>query len=173
MAAKAPKTWIAIPGKGPRMKWSRAILLAAFAIIAATDTAPAQTGPTQCNAFIPLREDAQHKAAAVRTATQHKAERKEICALVTRFTAAEEAVVKFLEANKTWCGIPEEAIKSAKTNHEQTVKFRTMACSEAPAAKPKAPTLSDAIGMPSIDSATNTKTGRGTLDTLNGNPLAK
>jgi hypothetical protein len=35
------------------------------------------------------------------------------------------------------------------------------------------PTLSDAIGTPSVDTAGNTKTGRGTLDTLNGNPLAK
>ncbi len=133
----------------------------------------AAQAPAQCNAFIPLRNDAQQKALAVRTATEHKAERKEICILVTRFTAAEAAVVKFLEDNKTWCGIPEEAIKAAKTGHERTLKFRTMACSEAPAAKPKAPTLSDAIGTPSVDSAANTKTGRGTLDSLTGNPLAK
>ncbi len=154
------------------MKSSRAILLAAFAIIAASDAASAQA-PSQCNAFIPLRDDAQHKAAAVRAATEHKAERKEVCALVTRFATAEAAVVKFLDANKTWCGIPDEAVKAAKTGHERTLKFRTVACSEAPAAQPKAPTLSDAIATPSVDSATNTKTGRGTLDTLSGNPLAK
>ena len=154
------------------MKSSRAILLAAFAIIAASHAASAQA-PSQCNAFIPLRDDAQQKAAAVRAATEHKAERKEVCALVTRFATAEAAVVKFLEANKTWCGIPDEAVKAAKTGHERTLKFRTVACSEAPAAQPKAPTLSDAIGTPSVDSAANTKTGRGTLDTLNGNPLAK
>jgi hypothetical protein len=154
------------------MKSSRAILLAAFAIIAASDAASAQA-PSQCNAFIPLRDDAQQKAAAVRAATEHKAERKEVCALVTRFATAEAAVVKFLEANKTWCGIPDEAVKAAKTGHERTLKFRTVACSEAPAAQPKAPTLSDAIATPSVDSATNTKTGRGTLDTLSGNPLAK
>ncbi|MGD0316189.1 MAG: hypothetical protein ABSB37_09605 [Xanthobacteraceae bacterium] len=154
------------------MKSSRAILLAAFAIIAASDAASAQA-PSQCNAFIPLRDDAQQKAAAVRAATEHKAERKEVCALVTRFATAEAAVVKFLDANKTWCGIPDEAVKAAKTGHERTLKFRTVACSEAPAAQPKAPTLSDAIATPSVDSATNTKTGRGTLDTLSGNPLAK
>jgi len=154
------------------MKSSRAILLAAFAIIAASNAASAQA-PSQCNAFIPLRDDAQQKAAAVRAATEHKAERKEVCALVTRFATAEAAVVKFLDANKTWCGIPDEAVKAAKTGHERTLKFRTVACSEAPAAQPKAPTLSDAIATPSVDSATNTKTGRGTLDTLSGNPLAK
>jgi hypothetical protein len=154
------------------MKSSRATLLAAFAMITVSHAASAQA-PSQCNAFIPLRDDAQQKAAAVRAATEHKAERKEVCALVTRFATAEAAVVKFLEANKTWCGIPDEAVKAAKTGHERTLKFRTVACSEAPAAQPKAPTLSDAIATPSIDSAANTKTGRGTLDTLNGNPLAK
>ncbi len=154
------------------MKSSRAALLAAFAIIAASHAASAQA-PVQCNAFMPLRDDAQKKAAAVRAATEHKAERKEVCALVTRFATAEAAVVKFLEANKTWCGIPDEAVKAAKTGHERTLKFRTMACSEAPAAQPKAPSLSDAIGTPSVNSAANTKTGRGTLDTLSGNPLAK
>ena len=154
------------------MKSSRAILLAAFAMIAVSHAASAQA-PSQCNAFIPLRDDAQQKAAAVRAATEHKAERKEVCTLVTRFATAEAAVVKFLEANKTWCGIPDEAVKAAKTGHERTLKFRTVACSEAPAAQPKAPTLSDAIATPSVDSAANTKTGRGTLDTLNGNPLAK
>jgi hypothetical protein len=33
--------------------------------------------------------------------------------------------------------------------------------------------LSDAIGSTPLDTSTNTKTGRGTLDTLTGNPLAK
>jgi len=154
------------------MESSRAALLAAFAIIAASHAASAQA-PVQCNAFMPLRDDAQKKAAAVRAATEHKAERKEVCALVTRFATAEAAVVKFLEANKTWCGIPDEAVKAAKTGHERTLKFRTVACSEAPAGQPKVPTLSDAIATPSVDSAANTKTGRGTLDTLSGNPLAK
>jgi hypothetical protein len=133
----------------------------------------AQPSPPQCNAFPQLRTDAQEKALAIRTAVAHKAERKDICALVQRFYAAESAVVKFLEDNKTWCGIPAEAIKAAKDNHEHTLKFRTAACTEAPAAKPRPPSLSDAIGTPSVDTGNNTKTGRGTLDSLNGNPLAK
>jgi hypothetical protein len=93
--------------------------------------------------------------------------------LVQRFYSAEDAVVKFLEANKSWCGIPEQAVTIAKGNHERTLKFRTAACTEAPVAKPRAPSLSDAIATPSVDTAGNTKTGRGTLDSLNGNPLDK
>jgi hypothetical protein len=147
--------------------------LTALAIAAQSGAGLAQPAPPQCSAFGPLRTDAQDKAMAVRTAIQKKSERKEICTLVQRFYAAEGSVVKFLEENKTWCGIPEEAITTAKDNHEKTLKFRTAACTEAPAAKPRPPSLSDAIGTPSVDTGNNTKTGRGTLDSLNGNPLAK
>jgi hypothetical protein len=162
------------PGKGPKaMRRSVAAALAILAVGAAADTASAQSTPAQCNAFVQLRDDAQKKALAVRSAVEHKAERKEICTLVQRYYAAESTVVKFLEENKTWCGIPEEAIKAAKGNHEHTEKFRTAACAEGPTAKPKAPSLSDAIGTPSVDTGANTRTGRGTLDSLNGNPLAR
>ncbi len=155
------------------MTRSVAAALAVLAIVAASGTASAQSTPVQCNAFVQLRDDAQKRAMAVRTAVEHKAERKDICALVQRYYAAESTVVKFLEDNKTWCGIPDQAIKAAKDNHEHTGKFRTAACTEAPAAKPRPPSLSDAIGTPSVDTGANTKTGRGTLDSLNGNPLAR
>jgi hypothetical protein len=154
------------------MRRSVAAALAVVAIGAATGTASAQS-PAQCNAFIPLRDDAQKKALAVRVAVEHKSERKEICELITRYYSAESLVVKFLEDNKTWCGIPPEAIQAAKGNHEHTGKFKTAACTEAPMQKPKTPSLSDAINTPSVDTGANTKTGRGTLDTLNGNPLAR
>jgi hypothetical protein len=154
------------------MKWSLTVALASLAI-ATGSYAAAQSPPAQCNAFGGLKNDAQQKAMAVRTAIEHKSERKEICTLVQRFAAAEEVVVKFLEENKSWCGIPEQAITAAKSNHERTLKFRTAACTEGPVGKPRAPSLSDAIATPSVDTGNNTKTGRGTLDTLNGNPLAK
>jgi hypothetical protein len=155
------------------MRRGVAAALALLALGAATHTASAQSTPVQCNAFIGLRDEAQKKALAVRTAVEHKVDRKEICGLVQRYFAAESTVLKFLEDNKTWCGIPEEAIKAARDNHEHTGKFRTAACQEGPVGKPKEPSLSDAIGTPSVDSGTNTRTGRGTLDSLNGNPLAR
>ena len=154
------------------MKRSLAAALVPLVMIAASGTASAQ-GPAQCADFVKLRAAAQEKANAVREAAQHKAERKVVCGLVQRFYAAEAAVVKFLEDNKTWCGIPEQAIKSGKAGHEQTAKFRDAVCSEAAAPKPHVPTLSDAINQPSVDTGANTSTGRGTLDSLSGNPLAK
>jgi hypothetical protein len=133
---------------------------------------PAPPGAAaQCNDFPKLIEEAQKRGALVGAAIKNKADRKEICTLMTTFVAAEGKVVKFLHDNKTWCGIPDQAIAATNANHEKSLKFRTAACEEGP--KPKAPTLSDAIKAPSLDTAKNTKTGRGTFDTLTGNPLAK
>jgi hypothetical protein len=95
-----------------------------------------------------------------------------LCTLVSRFSVAEEAAVKYLEKNKTWCGIPDQAVTDAEANHQKTLKFRQVVCTAAPA--PHVPTLSDDIGTPELDTAKNTKTGNGgTFDTLTGNPLAK
>ena len=71
------------------MKRSLAVLLTAGALAAAPTAAPAQTGAVQCNDFMKLRSDAEQKAGAIRAATEHKAERKDVCALVQRFSTAD------------------------------------------------------------------------------------
>jgi hypothetical protein len=126
----------------------------------------------QCNDFGKLTAEAQKRSGLVSAAMKAKADRKELCTLMTSFVAAETNVVKFLEDNKVWCGVPDQVITVSKANHEKSLKFRTLACSEE-GARPKAPSLSDAIKAPSVDTAKNTKTGRGTFDTLTGNPLAR
>ena len=127
--------------------------------------------PGICANFTKLRDDAKAKAEMVSAVGKRKGDRKEMCVAVQNFTAAEEKVVKFLDDNKVSCGVPPQAVTQAKAMHANTVKFRDTVCAEGP--KAKAPTLSDAIGSSPLDTSTNTKTGRGTLDTLTGNPLAK
>ena len=150
-----------------------ATAVVAAATMTACGTASAQAQPPKCGDFMRLRTEAQQKAAAIREATQHKVERKKVCELVIRFSSAEETVIKFLVANKTWCGVPDMAITQAKSAHENTLKFQKMACAEAPAAQPRQPSLSDAISQPSVDTGANTHPGHGTLDSLSGNPLAR
>jgi len=151
-----------------------ALGLAAVATVARSQTALAQAammpGPAVCNDFVKLKDEAQKRGEAIKAASNSH-DRKIMCAAVTRFVAAETLVVKFLEDNKTWCGVPDQAIVTSKASHEKTVKFRDQVCAEAP--QPKAPTLSDALGTAPLDTRKNTKTGRGTFDTLTGNPLAK
>jgi hypothetical protein len=127
--------------------------------------------PSVCNNFTRLKDDAEKNALVMQKIGQTHGDRKVMCGAVTRFAAAETLVVKFLEDNKTACGIPDQAIAVSKTNHERSLKFRDTVCAEAPQAKP--PSLSDALGTPTLDTAKNTRTGKGTFDTLTGNPLAK
>ena len=130
---------------------------------------PPQSGV--CANFPKLRDEAKSKADVVSSVGKRHGDRKEMCVAVQNFTAAEEKVVKFLDDNKGPCSVPEQAVVQAKAMHVHTLQFRDTVCAEGPT--PKAPTLSDAIGAPALDTGTNTKTGRGTLDTLTGNPLAK
>jgi len=148
-----------------------AVALTLFALGSEIPPAWAQGAP-QCAQFQPLSEETKKRADAVQAAMKAKVDRKQICTLMTSFVASETALVKFLIENKTWCGVPDAAITNSKTSHEKSMKFRTMACSD-DGPHPKAPSLSDAIKTPTVDSATNTKTGRGTFDTLTGNPLAR
>lgn len=158
-----------------RLSVAIGMLLALAVSAGAVDSAWAQMmegTSSPCEGFIPLRNDAQKKGLAIAAAEKRHATPKELCTLVSRFAVAEGAALKFLETNKTWCGIPDSAVAGAKSNHEKTLKFRDAACN--PTAQVHVPTLSDAIGTPALDTAKNTKTGAGgTFDTLTGNPLAK
>ncbi len=137
--------------------------------------APPQPGgggglPSVCSNFVKLKDEADVKGRAIQAASKSH-DRKIMCGAVTRFVEVETKVVKFLIDNKTTCGVPEQAVANAKASHEKTVQFRENVCAEQP--QPKAPSLSDALGTPTLDTRKNTKTGKGTLDTLTGNPLAQ
>jgi hypothetical protein len=130
----------------------------------------------QCNDFVKIRADAEQKAGAIRNASAHKADRKQLCTLFKRFASAEGSMLKFLKDNKLWCGVPDQAINNVKQSHEKTLKMRTAVCeggAMGPAAQPRKPSLSEALRAPSVDTPYNTKTGRGTFDTLTGSPLAR
>lgn len=132
-----------------------------------TGQAPGAASP--CEGFLPLRNEAQKRGMAIGAAEKQHADRKQMCKLVTGFSAAEEKALKFLQANMVWCGVPQQAVTSAKEAHAKTLKFREMVCAAAP--EPRIPTLSDAIGTPTLDTGKNTKTNTGTFNTLTGNPL--
>jgi hypothetical protein len=128
-------------------------------------------GQHPCESFVPIRQEAEKNAAAIKAASDRKATREEVCPLFRRFAASEAKMVKFLESNQQMCGIPPEAVKSAKAQHANTLKIRTGVCSAAPAG-PRAPSLSDAFGGGGAPLADEPVRGRGTFDTLTG-PLAR
>lgn len=123
--------------------------------------------------FDKLRNDAQKKAQAIQRAGQQKVPPKEACHLFNLFSAAEEKMLKYMVANKTSCGVPDEVVKQVRTDHARTADLRTKICkmAEAPP-RPAGPSLSDTLTSP-IPDARNIRSGSGTFDTLTGNPLGK
>src|SRR5262249_21539163 len=110
-AQPAPGIWPAPPGASPATGASPAP--------GASRAPGASPTGVQCNDFTKFSDEAQKRGSAVSAALKAKAEHKQICALMNSFVVAETAVVKFLEDNKTWCGIPDQIITGAKANHEK------------------------------------------------------
>ena len=57
-----------------------------------------------------------------------KMEPKAACAAFGKLVANGTTTLKWAEANKDWCQIPEQFIEGIKTDHEKVVKIRGQAC---------------------------------------------
>jgi hypothetical protein len=161
------------------MNSRRALFIAACMLPSAVGTAAAQFPPppqrqeSPCiGDFTRLRDDVTKKASAIRSASARHVTAREACQLFNVFSAAEAKMLKYAVDNSVWCGIPPQIIEGIKQSHAKTTDIRTRVCqaAAAPQQQPAAPTLSDALNAPTIDSK-DIKTGRGTFDTLTGTPL--
>ena len=134
---------------------------------------PQQQQETCIQDFGKLRDIAQKRAAAIRAASERKAQAKEACGLFNAFSDAEVKMIKYASDNATRCGIPPEVVTTLKQGHVKSSEMRTKVCQAASAPmQSAAPSLSDALSAP-VPDANNIKTGRGTFDTLTGTPLGK
>jgi hypothetical protein len=132
-----------------------------------------QETPACVQEFFKIREDAEKKAAAIKAAGERKATPKEVCPLFNAFVAVQTKMFKYANQNSVWCGIPPQIADQIKQGLVKITDIRNKVCQAAAApAQQAAPSLSDALSSPVPDS-NNIKTGRGTFDTLTGNPLGK
>jgi hypothetical protein len=132
--------------------------------------------------FAPLRAEAEKRAGAIQAAQANPKRRPplpEVCKLFRSFTEAEGKVVKYAEANAAWCNIPGQAVTQMKASLTEHVTLRDKICAAAAAGpqggppKPSGPNLGEALGTRVIVTPDNVSSGRGTLDTLSGNALAR
>lgn len=127
--------------------------------------------------FMPLREDMQKRGVLIQKAQERTPTREEMCQLFKNFTAAEAKVVKFVTDKQASCEIPNEVVTKIKTDYGQHVKVREQICKGGPAAgkaaAPPTPKLSDELGLRGIADPTTSSSGRGTFDTLTGNPFQR
>lgn len=123
--------------------------------------------------FLPLRQEVEKRFIAAKGGIDRKAPAADLCRLFTQFTEAESKMIKYAEENGPWCGFPPDTVSIMKTNQLKSTDFRKRACAAARSpARPAGPSLSDALVAP-VPDANTTKTGRGTFDSLTGNPLAR
>jgi hypothetical protein len=134
-----------------------------------------QQKPPCFDQFIPLRKEVDKRFEVTKAAIDKRAGAPELCRLLTRFNEAEIAMIKYVEENGTWCSFPPDAVQNMKVTHAKSVEYRKQACAAAAAPRPQRPaepTLSDALSPP-IPNKDTTRTGRGTLDSLGGNPIGR
>jgi hypothetical protein len=135
-----------------------------------------QQKPPCFDQFIPLRQEVDKRFEVAKAALERRAPASELCSLLTKFTDAEVSMIKYVEQNGPWCNFPPNLLDSMKSSHVKSQGYKKQACTAAASpprpARPAEPTLSDAFGSPPLNKDT-TRTGRGTFDSLSGNPLAR
>lgn len=137
--------------------------------------APRQAPPPQCQQLLVLRDDMQKHASAIQAADKKKASATDACKLFKVFLAAEGKMLKAIEKDGPTCGVPPEVNGQMKAGHTRTEQIAKQVCDAAAMGpRPSGPTLSESLGaglsVPRVDAS---KPGRGTFDTLTGNPLAR
>lgn len=158
---------------------TRAALISSAALLGAIVSGSpgrAQMMPCQ-NEIAPLRAAVEKAGLTVKAAVDKKVDRSEICNHIKTFAAAEAKFVKYLETNAAFCSVPPDAIQQVKAGHSHTLKLRTQACAAGGgpgrAGPPPGPGLSEALGTSRAATPTDSKSDRGTYNTLTGNPLQR
>jgi hypothetical protein len=148
------------------------ILMLGFAGGSRAQMPPQGTPPCMAE-FVPLRTEAEKRASLIKAAGERHAPPQELCQLFTRYSEAEEKVVKFIDVHASSCGIPQQVLTTTKANHTKTGEMRQRICSVAAPGERRGPGLGEALGMRAVPTPDTTSTGKGTLDTLSGNALAR
>lgn len=134
-----------------------------------------QQMPPCIEQFMPLREQADKRYEAAKAGIDKRGSPAEMCSLLTKLTQAQTTLLKFVEKNSATCPFPPGLLDNIKAGHVNSDGYRKQWCAAANAPTRPAraePTLSDAL-TPPVAGKDNTSTGRGTLDSLFGNPLAR
>lgn len=131
--------------------------------------------------FLPLRQEAERRGAAIKAASDRRAPAAEACKLISNFSQAELKMIKYVQVNQQKCGIPPTVTDQLRNGHKNTEKMQKQVCSVAqqqgrqPSGVAGRPSLSDALGssasMP--EPTSRGRRGGSTFDTLSGNVLTR
>lgn len=81
--------------------------------------------------FISERKDLVEKINAAGKGNKGKLDPKTACSMFGKLVENGQTGVKWIDANKDWCQIPEPFVKGFKEDHERILKIRSQACAVA------------------------------------------
>lgn len=67
----------------------------------------------------------------VRAAKGKPIDPAKFCSESAGLNSAENALISYMEKNKDWCGVPDEALAALKANHAKSLAFSAKACAVA------------------------------------------
>jgi hypothetical protein len=122
----------------PRSRFRRPpALLARLALAGAAAVAlgapPALAQANTCQDFgktLNERKDIVQRIGAL-GGKNKKVDAKTACAMFSTLVANGASAVKWLEANKDWCQVPDPFVENIKSDHARSVEMRTNACKAA------------------------------------------
>lgn len=110
---------------------SRITVVAALAVAVAGLSGPALAQGTGCGDIqktLLERKDLVSKANASSNSKKAKMTAAEACSLFGKLVANGTGGVKWIEANKEWCSIPDSFAQGFKADHERVISLRTKIC---------------------------------------------
>lgn len=137
---------------------------------------PPQAGPgIDCNAeFQKHNGEMQKRGLALKAASERKANVKDACALLRRYVAAEQGMIKFLRTNSDGCRIPPEILQQMLKGNAHSITMRDNVCkaaAQAEAAPPPPPPSQGLSGVLGGSSPGAGSGGSGVFESLTGNVL--
>lgn len=105
--------------------------LAALSLAVATAPAVAQSGVCQeAQKYLGERASLGQQISKL-AGKDKKIDPRPACGLFTKLVANGEATLKWMDANKDWCQVPEQAVVNFKAEHDSVSKTKGQACQAA------------------------------------------
>jgi hypothetical protein len=100
-------------------------------LIGAMAPARAQSSCQELGPYMQERKSLVEAVQKLGLGKEKKMDPKAACAAFGKLVANGTTMLKWSEANKDWCQVPEQFIEGIKSDHEKVVKIRGQACSVA------------------------------------------
>jgi hypothetical protein len=141
----------------------------------------AEQVPECAKPFIAVRQEVEKHGKALQSLQKsgRKPTPQQACDLLSKYVEADAKAIAIAEKEGTWCGFAPQLVKAMKDSHGKAAATRKQACQVAasggggPAAAPRGPSFSEALGTTRVPDANSVRSGPGTFNTMTGNALKR